>query len=331
MSAPSNQIRLGVWAGDGNNFHFIDPILERLPSRFRVRRFTWSPEVPDEILTQHMNQVDIAWFEWGMGPVMPASRVPRSIPVICRIHRYEVYTQLPRLIAWKNVDCLVLISDYIKQTFQDLHSWTPETRIEVVPNAIPVKDYPFDQNRKYSFNIGFLGRLHYVKNPMLLVHIFKKIVEADSRYQLHIAGEEQQPEVGQYIIYQAKQLGIDQNIHMYGKLGAAEVRSFLAQCTTIMSTSVIEGHPVGIMEAMASGCRPVIHDFPGARALFDSDFLFNSIDEAVHLVLKTKFEPKRYRKFVSDRYNQPDQVRRITALLDELLESRIPQKQAVGF
>ncbi|MEX1055079.1 MAG: hypothetical protein WED81_03555, partial [Rhodothermales bacterium] len=84
MSAPSSQIRLGVWAGEENNFQFLEPILERLPSRYRVRKFTWSPEVPQNILTQQMNQVDIAWFEWGRGPILPASRTKRPIPVICR-------------------------------------------------------------------------------------------------------------------------------------------------------------------------------------------------------------------------------------------------------
>ena len=331
MSAPSSQIRLGVWAGDLNNFHFLDPVLERLPSRYRVRRFTWSPEVPEEILAQQMNQVDVAWFEWGTGPIIPASRTKRPIPVICRIHRYEVYTKAPRQVAWKNVDCLVLISDHIKQTFHDLHSWIPETRIEIVPNAIPVDDYPFDSYRKNNFNLGFLGRLHYVKNPMLLIHIFNKIVEADSRYQLHIAGEEQHSEVSQYIVYQAQQLGFDQNIHIYGKLGADDVRSFLSQCSTILSTSVIEGHPVGVMEAMASGCKPVIHDYPGARVLFDADFLFNSIDQAVNLVLKAPYEPKRYRRYIKERYNLPDQVRRVTGILDDLVAQHYPQKEAVGF
>jgi glycosyltransferase involved in cell wall biosynthesis len=331
MSSPSSQIRLGVWAGDENNYHFLEPILQALPDRYRVRKFTWSPEVPEEILARQINQVDIAWFEWGTGPIIPASRAKRSIPVICRIHRYEVYTQLPRRIGWRNVDCLVLISDHIKQTLRELHSWIPETRIEVVPNAISVENYHFDPYRQKNFNLGFLGRLHYVKNPMLLIHIFKKIVEADSRYQLHIAGEELHVEVSQYIVYQAQQLGIDRNIHVYGKLGADDVRSFLSQCSTILSTSVIEGHPVGIMEAMATGCKPVIHDFPGARALFDADFLFNSIDQAVDLVLKAPYEPKRYRRYIMERYNLPDQVRRVTGILDDLIAKEYPQKEAVGF
>ncbi len=314
-------IRLGVWAGDGNNVHFLAPILEALPGHIQAKVFTWDPEIPEHLLRHQLGNVDVAWLEWGSATAVAMSRLTSDIPTICRIHRYEVYSPFPREIQWRHIECAVFISEYIKECYVDLHGELPGTRMEVVPNAIPVGDYPFDESRGRNFNIGFLGRLHYVKNPLMLVQILKRVLEKDDRYQLHIAGAVQQMEISQYLVYQAEQMGISDHIHFYGHLDKSDVRSLLAQCSTLLSTSVIEGHPLGIMEGMASGCKPVIHDFPGARALFDGEFLFNTIDEAADLVLSASFEPRRYRAFISRNFEQSRQVARIVELIEDLAKT----------
>lgn len=329
LGSGSPAVRLGVWAGDDNNVHFLTPILEALPPRIQAKVFTSDPQIPEDLLRRQLEKVDVAWLEWASQTAVTMSRLTSAIPTICRIHRYEVYSPYPREIQWQNIDCLIFISDYIKECYRELNGRLPDTHIEVVPNAIPVKRYPFDASRRRNFDIGFLGRLHYVKNPLMLIQILKKVLEQDDRYQLHIAGAVQQMEISQYLVYQAEQMGISDHLHFYGHLAKNDVQSLLAQCSTLLSTSVIEGHPVGIMEAMASGCKPVIHDFPGARALFEPDFLFNTIDEAAAMVLNKSFEPRRYRMFISQNFEQSRQVDRLVELIEELTSDR-KEKRAAG-
>lgn len=331
---PSNQatnetpLRLGVWASDNNNFHFLEPILDRLPSRFKVQKFTWSQDVPDAILEQQLRRVDLAWFEWGTGPVIPASKLTANIPTVCRMHRYEIYTPAPQHIQWANIDSLTLISSTLESMFRDKHGqhFPADKKIEVVPNAIDVDKFPFQPDRQRNFNLAFLGRLHFIKNPMLLIQVFKKICDQDNRYQLHIAGPIQHVEVAEYLLHQIKQMGLQKNVHFYGELKREEVLNWLPLCSYLLSTSVIEGHPVGVMEAMAMGVRPVIHDFFGSRAIFPEEFIFNTVDEAASMILEGAFEPQRYRDFIVGTYNLTQQVERYVGILDNLVRQYYPER-----
>lgn len=319
-------IRLGVWAAD-NNFHFLEPVLERLPERYKIQRFTWSPEVPESIMKRQLERVDVVWFEWGDGPAIPGSRLVANKPTICRIHRYEIYSPAPRHIHWQNIDCLTLISQTMCAMFMEKHGnvFSPGIPIEVVPNAIDVAHFPFRTEKEPNYNLAFLARIHAVKNPMLLLQIFKKVVDRDERYQLHIAGQVQHTEVAEYLVHQIKQMGLHHNVHFYGHLSREEVLQFLPQCSHLLSTSIIEGHPVGIMEGMAVGLRPVIHDFLGSRALYPEEFIFNTVDEAVDMILNAPLEPERYRAFIEEHYNLPQQVEHYVSMLDALVSRYYPE------
>ena len=69
---------------------------------------------------------------------------------------------------------------------------------------------------------------------------------------------------------------------------------------------------------MASGLKPVIHDFWGARDIFPAEFLFNTVDEAVAMIVEEAYEPARYRQFIQENYDQAQQVEAVTRLLDVL-------------
>lgn len=323
-------VRLGVWASDNDNFHFLDPILERLPARYEVRKFAWTPRTPSLQMHAQLGQVDMAWFEWGTGPVLPGSRLTKDKPAVCRIHRYEVYSGAPAQIEWRNVDRLVFISPQVARSYQELIGALPPVRVDVIPNAIPVDAFPFDPARARTFNLAFLGRLHVIKNPMMLVQILKKVVDRDPRFQLHVAGAVQHVEVAQYLLYHAEQLGLNDHLHFYGNVDRADIPAFLSQCSYLLSTSVIEGHPVGVMEAMAAGLKPIVHDYLGARDLFDADFLFNTIDEAAEMIVDGAYEPARYRRFVAERYDLDRQMGAYVHLLDGLVRQYYPHKLAAG-
>ncbi len=322
-------LRLGVWAGDGNNTHFLEPILERLPARYEVVRMG-EGGTPDEI-GRGLKSVDAAWFEWATGPALAGSARAQHVPTVVRLHRYEAYTETPRHIQWGNIDDLVFISEGVRRSFGEMHPdalASAKTRVHVVPNGIDVDTYPFEAEKVRNHRIAFVGRLHLVKNPMLLVQLMGALVKREPRFELHIAGATQHPEVARYLRYHAEQTGLDKHMHHYGHLDADELRNLLKQCTYLVTTSVIEGHPVGVMEGMAMGLKPVIHDFYGARDLFEAGMLYNTVDEAVRIITRGSYEPETYRRFVADRYSLDAQVSGITSVLDRAVTAYQPARMA---
>jgi len=92
------------------------------------------------------------------------------------------------------------------------------------------------------------------------------------------------------------------------------VRGLSDKCY-IASTSVIESQGMGILEGMACGLKPVVHNFPGSEEIFGSEFLFNTTEEFCGRILSAEYEPRRYRLFVEERYSLQTQLKRINEVL----------------
>ena len=75
---------------------------------------------------------------------------------------------------------------------------------------------------------------------------------------------------------------------------------------------------MGILEAMACGLKPVIHNFPGAEQIFSSEYLFNISEEFCQQVLSDSYEPKKYRKFVEEKYPLKNQLSNINKIFNQL-------------
>ena len=70
----------------------------------------------------------------------------------------------------------------------------------------------------------------------------------------------------------------------------------------IVSASIGESQGMGLLEGMACGLKPVIHNFPGADQIFDSQFLFNISEQFCEHVCSERYEPQSYRRFVEEKY-----------------------------
>ena len=90
-----------------------------------------------------------------------------------------------------------------------------------------------------------------------------------------------------------------------------DVNSWLQDKHYIVSTSICEGHPVGILEGMACGSKPVIHNFPGVEDVFPSEFLFNISEQFCEQILSDTYESQRYRRFVEEKYSLKEQLSKI--------------------
>jgi hypothetical protein len=72
---------------------------------------------------------------------------------------------------------------------------------------------------------------------------------------------------------------------------------------------------MGILEGMACGLKPVIHNFPGADQIFPGECLFNISEAFCQQVCCEQYEPRKYREFVEQRYPQRKQLSEINRLL----------------
>ncbi|HOK65221.1 MAG TPA: glycosyltransferase [Anaerohalosphaeraceae bacterium] len=296
---------------DGDTF--LKPILSYLQQRYPIRVFSGSRA---EEIRSLMDWSDISWFEWASNLAQIGTNLPKTCRIIVRLHRYEAYLPWPKQIHWPNVDVLVTVGN--SYVLRALEHWVPDIRKQTaiirIPNGVDVDAIPFVRREKGK-NIAFIANLRLVKNPMFLLQCMYELHQIDPEYHLHIAGKLDDLLLKQYLEHQVRILGLEKVVHVHGWV--EDIDSWLADKHYLVSASVIESQGMGILEAMASGLKPVIHHFPGADEIYDSQFLFRTAEEFCGQMLSDVYEPNAYREFVERRYP----LIRTLRLVDELLAS----------
>jgi len=292
---------------------FLNEILEFTQKRFETRLFEGQTE---QELYELMRWADICWFEWCTNLAAAASNMPKVCKNIVRLHRYEAYEQWPQQVNWSNIDILITVGNkVIKNTIiNNVPGIESQTLIVDVPNGVNLDKFEFT-NRQRGKNIAFLANLRMVKNPAFVLQCMQKLHYIDPAYRLFFGGSFQDMVLEQYLRHMVKALDLGDSVFFDG--WQDDISSWLADKHYIVSTSIIESQGMGLLEAMACGLKPVIHNFPGAEDIYPSEFLFNISEEFCEQILCDKYEPQRYRKFVEEKYSLKAQLNKINGIFTQ--------------
>ncbi len=147
----------------------------------------------------------------------------------------------------------------------------------------------------------------------------QQVINKFNGFKLHVAGAWQDERYKIYMTYLAKEMGIEDDMIYYGFI--KDMSDFWENKGIILSTSIHEGHPLNIMEGMARGLKPVIHNFYGAHNLYKDEWLFNTINEAVEMIYSA--QKNDYRQYVIDKgWTLDNQVKQIKQLIGRLANKR---------
>ena len=311
MSDCLRKIKIAFFVGK-NLDSFLPDVISAYSSECETRK----------IVVTNLNQIeeemewsDICWFEWCDRLILYASRLPiaQSRKIICRLHSYEAFTGYPAQVNWSVVDRIVFVSPGIRNYTVSKYGVNPQ-KTRVIPNGIDLEKYSYKE-RNHGFRIAYAGYLNYKKGPMLLLHTFKAMFDRDSRYELHIAGTFQDIRYVLYFKQMSDEWGLGNHIFYCGWQN--DLNHWLEDKDYILCTSVLESQNVSVMQAMAKGIKPIIHNFVGAAGVYPKKYLFNSISEAVDC-LQGDYASAEYRKFIEEHYSLKKQKTGLKALLREI-------------
>jgi len=303
----SRNTRIAFFCGPDRKF--LPDIVEHFSNRtdeYEIQIFN-SKEVND--FTDLMAWSDISWFEWCDSLVIEATKLPKVCRIVCRLHRYEAFTGMPPRVKWSNVDTLILVANHMKDALKmRLPDIEDQVNIKVMYNGVNPEKFVY-KKRQNGYNIAYIGYLNYRKNPSLLLLSMKALVDKDPRYKLHIAGSFQDKECKLYMEQMIEQLDLKDNVIFYGWID--DLDAWMDNKSYILSTCIHEGCPCGIMEAMATGLKPLIHNFYAAEELYPRNYLFSTIDEFVQMVLSDDFDSDEYRKYIEEHFPLKRQLNQI--------------------
>ncbi len=298
--------------------NFLEDIIEGLKPHFVIKKIiTTSTEQID----QGMDWADICWFEWCDELIVYGSKHPSSKQkkIICRLHRYEAFSNYPQSVCWETVNKVIFVSTHIKEIVLEKTNLTSDQCV-VIPNGINTERFPFKERDK-GFNIACIGYLNVRKNPMLVVQYFYEVLKFDKRYQLHFAGSFQDETLMYYLNDMIDRLGIKDNIHFHGFIPNDMMSEWLNDMNYIVTGSIAEGHPVGVMEAMSCGLKPVIHYFPGVEGFYPEKYIYYNLEDFIIRITESSYVSIEYYKFIEDNYSLRKQMERVYSVLGDLTNS----------
>lgn len=294
---------------------FLKEIVARLSHENETRMFS-GQSIPE--MKKLMEWSDVAWFEWCDQLIIEATKLPKSCKIVCRLHSYEAFTDMPSKVDWGKVDHLIFVNRSVKEIVErQVQTDTPAT---IIHNGVDITKYDIPPSKRYGKKIASVGYINYKKNPALLLYCFKKIHAYDPEYTLHIAGQHQDPRIQVYFEHFLRENPLE--VHYHGWV--EDMPTWYADKDFVISTSLFESFHYSVAEGMASGLMPLIHNWYGAKDIYPDDFLFNDSDECLNLLKRLETDDRhklarKNRQFIVERYNQDDKYKQIATLLGRIV------------
>lgn len=154
-------------------------------------------------------------------------------------------------------DAIVLLSERYKPALQKIH---PQIALRAVAIANPnsfedIKSIPQKENE-----IIYVGRLAREKKASQLLLLWKDLYKKHPDWKLSIIGDGKEKE---NLIALSKKL----KLHRVTFYGFQDTRKFYERASILCMTSIYEGFPVTLTEAMQFGCVPIA--FSSFEAVYD--------------------------------------------------------------
>lgn len=272
-------------------------------------------------IDEWMLWADICWFEWCDQLLAYGSNhsLANDKKIICRIHGYEVYTDLIMQPNWKYVDNLIIVAPHIRRIFDKVTKDVDKgsLKIDTIFCGVDIETYPLNIKKK-GFNLGYIGYINNKKNLPLTLDIFKKLHDLDKRYKLFLAGEIQDARVWAYINYFIKEYNLLGSIQFEGWKSLKEKVEWFKKIDYMVISSIDEGLCYAAAESMSSGIKPILHNCEGIKDHYDKKYIFNSLDEAIKKIVSNEYNSQEYRDFIIRKYDNKIQIRNIKEVIQNI-------------
>ena len=235
---------------------------------------------------EHM-KYDVAVHMWGVGTT-PGDYAKRNVMFF---RSYDFYFNDFKKVLWDKIDHVVNINDAM---FMQLKRYVKHEH-SLIYNYVDHSKFRF-ANRRHGTKIGMACHVHSKKNIPLAVQI---LLALPNEYELHIAGEMQSRDIEPYIDNVAGTM--KRKVYLYGHIPREQMDYWWEDKNYCLSTSIREGSPNNVIEAMSKGIKPIIHAWPGASEQFDD--VFYTVDEAVQLI-NGDYDSAKYRSIAEHRFGE---------------------------
>jgi len=192
-----------------------------------------------------------------------ASKTKKNIKLIATQHgmpehdmkksgiKQRIVTSLNFAILSKAFHRVIAVSKDIQNIFVEQYRF-PKNKVAVVHNGIMIPEYLLAKQERKAFVIGSAGRLSPVKDYPFMVEVAKEILKETKEIRFDLAGDG--PELNKIQLHIQK-YNLEKFFFLRGPV--SDMDAFYQGLDLYLNTSVHEGIPMSVLEAMVRGI-PVI-------------------------------------------------------------------------
>ena len=226
-------------------------------------------------------------------------------------------------------DKIITVSENLKKELVEKFKITPENKISVIELGFELDELfklPPRENKEV-INIGIVGRLVPVKNHKMLFKVAKRVKGKGLRVKIAVIGDgEMREELEKYVI----ELGIEDKVEFRGWI--KDLKAISEGLDIVVLTSLNEGTPVSLIEAMAAGRPVVTTNVGGVKDIVEdgkSGYLVESgnVEEFTKKLLELVRDPEKRRTFgqngrniVKNRFTKERLIKDTKELYNNLLK-----------
>ena len=168
----------------------------------------------------------------------------------------------------------------------------------------------------YKFDLIYLGRLTYPKNPERLIELIDNTIKAKKDLKVAIIGD---GDLKNNVEKMIEEKHLEKNVTMFGFMNNPYK---VLSCSKLMiMTSRYEGTPMCALEAMALG-KPVISTITdGLKDIIDNNktgFISNDDNELSKKIIEVLSDDKKYNKWCEQVINKNNDINNIEKYCDEM-------------
>ncbi len=306
----------------------IEPIFDFVKQRFMAELHI--AESFDQIRPL-MEWCDIAWFEGCSESVVDASWNPKSCEMIVRLDADDVYGPAVQQVKWDNISALIVPANpFVREALIDkIEDIEKRTRVVTIELGVDIENIKFD-SRHRGKRIACVGDLSAKSNPMFLLQCMQKLHYIDEDYRLYFAGGFEDKSAEQYVKYMVEVLKLSSVVFFDGEV--KNTSKWLRDKHYIVSSGIGQGGLLGVLEGMACGLKPVVHNFPGADEILSAEFLFDLAEDFCRQILSEEYEPASYRAIIDCKHSRKSRMKELNEVFvriekDMAEQERVLQKQ----
>ena len=193
-------------------------------------------------------------------------------------------------------DRIITVSDSVRNSLLHL-SICKNDKIKVIPLGFELERFlSLEPRSAPSVNIGIIGRLVPIKNHNLFLDAVSNVVKnfPEKKLRFEVIGDGQ---LREGLEKRASELGLNDYVYFQGWNN--NIADSYRDLDILALTSLSEGTPVSVIEAMASGRASVATDVGGVRDLLGGEVRHNVIKDRQYKVVERgiiveSFDPKDF-------------------------------------